>query len=242
MDVLHNAGIGDFLGLESFLTLAEVDSIRRFFWCGKTGPLLQSLVEACPAYVMADHVQVVNYDALPNRLKNLNLDRLQGQLHVRRHRGSSFNLYPLARIDHLGLPDRYITLHPSTPFNPPSDRKRRDMTPSEWEPVLADLRRRNRVGVVLNSQAEPVPDDPLLINLGGKTSLPEAIEVLKASEGYTGIDSCFAVLATELFEADRLWIRTQNDWLIHNRRYFYPAARDFSFLVPDFHARPYIAA
>lgn len=236
--LLHRHGMGDALQAESFWCQEERHALRRIVQCAPSSKSFLPLIEANPEFSQCENVVWRPPADLPHAHEPTTYWS-QGILHRRTFTGSSFLRHTLAPMPDLPIPDRYFVVHATTPFNERGHRAYRDMRPPEWQPVLDRLESRDQVAVVLNSEPESIPDHPRLVDLTGKTSMPESIEILKHAEGYYGIDSCFAILAAQLFDPEDLWVRTKNHRVVSLRHTYYPPQEDFSFLVPDFFSPPY---
>lgn len=168
--------------------------------------------------------------------------RDHGILYRKTFYGSSLLDEPIADIDDFDLPNSYEFIHAATPYNIPVVRNQRDMQLHEWHAVLQRLKDRETVGVVVNTNPdEPMPDDPNLIDLRGKTNMPQAVEILKHATGYLGIDSCFAILASQLFAPDDLLIRTINPHVVERCHEYYQPHDVINFLTPVFGKPRYLA-
>lgn len=235
MELSHIHGTGDFFQADSYWTDAHRRDLTRIYWAARCRESLQPAIEANPAYAHVEHVAIDVNDVHPSFSRVPTTYFEAGIHHRRRYTGSSFLAHTLASIDRFDLPDRFYFIHPSTPFNFDSVRVHRDMKPAEWGPLTSWLDESpGIVGLVMNSEPGPMPCHPQLIDMQGKTTMPESIEILKRAEGYFGIDSCFAILAAQLFPADRLWVRTRNPWLLENRWTYYPPHDSYPWLVPAF--------
>lgn len=233
MKFLHNTGIGDWLFSARFLDPEEIDTI---VWDAQCEPHLRPAIEACPEYA---HIRHANLKDEPGDYRYSNTLRFHGVLHTRPYRPSAFIRQPLGTISH-DLPERFVFIHPSTPFNTPTVRSYRDLRPTEWDTILEALDSKDLVGVVINSpNNDPRPKHPRLLDLTGKTSLTEAIEILKRAQAYWGIDSNFSILAAELFGPEDLWVRTRNDYLVVRAHAYYAPQTSFQWLVPAFGKAPF---
>jgi hypothetical protein len=236
MELSHIHGTGDFFQADSYWSPARRRDLSRIYWAARCREALQPAIEANPEYAHVEHVQIDVADVHP-RFSRVPTTYFEAGIHHRRpFVGSSFLRHTLASIDHLHLwvPDRYYFITPSTPFNFDSVRIHRDMKVDEWGPLIAELDRRHAYGLVVNSSPGSIPESPRLINFQGKTTISEAVEILKRADGYFGVDTCFAILAAQLFPADQLWVRTRNPWLLANRWTYYATHDSYSWLVPAF--------
>ena len=68
------------------------------------------------------------------------------------------------------------------------------------------------IGIIVTDGQIILPDKikDSFINLSGKTSIEESIEILKACNGYIGIDSFLSVFATKIFDKNNVIIKCYN--------------------------------
>lgn len=234
----HSHGSGDFLQGEAFFSDEERESFEVIFMAfnNRQSDSLRSLIEACPIY---KHVQI-KYLQYPTELvpgaKSTMADH--GILHRRQFTGSSFLKYDLAEVP-CPLPDRFDFVHPYTSQNTAGVRRQRDIEQDEWAAILDRLEARDTIGIVMDDRVDgPIPESSRLIDMRGTLTLPQAVEVLKRASGYVGIDSCFSLLAGELFGADDLLIRTGNSYIVEHPWVYY-AARPVTYLTHKIGAEPY---
>lgn len=144
--------------------------------------------------------------------------------------GSSFLRQPWA-IE-TALPSRFVVIVDCTPTD--IHMPRRAFDAHDWETVLTWLTSTNQVGVVLNSKhKEPRPAHNRVLDLTGKTTLQESIAILKAADGYIGIDSCLGILAAQCFPKERLAIKSLRSHAITWQGVYYLPHTDTSFVVPS---------
>ena len=231
-------GIGDVFVIESHLHDAERADPDAFYWATRAQEHVSPLFGLLPNYpklsthtfVHDDFTQrtafhkvdevrkhAVRGHLLPPMIVDMSISNLFPLLKPAMFGGSSFLKYPIASVDHLPLPDQFTFIHPYTSHNPMLHRQGREFNDIHWRDCLARLERRSQTGVVVNHGHDPIPNHRRLIDLSNKLTLAEAVEVLKRAEGYCGIDSCFAALACQRFDASRLMILASNphyfDWL-----------------------------
>jgi ADP-heptose:LPS heptosyltransferase len=144
-----------------------------------------------------------------------------------KYNNSSLINNKLCSIDHLPLPVHYCVI---SPYSSDKRIRTRDFTDDDWAATIYYLIKRNMTAVVLNSGNEYVPNNPCLINLSGKTSFVEAVEVMKKASGYIGIDSSMSVLAAKLFEYPNFMVKSQNDHCYSNKQIYYAPQTKFNFL------------
>lgn len=87
-------------------------------------------------------------------------------------------------------------------------------------------------GVVLCREKTPVPSHLRLLDMQGRTTITEAVELLKGAAGYLGIDSWASVLAAKLFSPNRVRVKCLPTSHGYSWRHVYYAPKtEFSFLV-----------
>lgn len=226
MRLLMGGGFGDFLMVEAFWTPEQRRDLETIVWKARPRALFEPAFRANPAYRHVEH--------LDEGETHVTIFHLEMILHRLPYRGSTFLAMRSPSVKRFNLPRQYAVVQPSTPI---SRQEVRDMTTAEWRPLLGLLDAWGLPGVVLNgANADPVPDDPRLIDLTGKTSLLESISILKGSSGYVGIDSWQAILAAKLLPSDRLAIRTVNPHLVRLAKVAYAPQHRIDFLYPSFGA------
>jgi hypothetical protein len=232
--IRHGVGIGDFLNIDgnwSPSRKASLEVIHHAFLHSPGSQALLDIMRACPAYRHVEHRET----AYPTEQVAGTVPTMRDHAigHLLPFHGSAFLAGPLDCDVPTGLPDRFDFVVPSTPKNGPwCTRYVRDQ---EWPAILARLEDRDTVGLVVNMVGgrATVPDHPRLIDWSGRTTLPQAIEVLKLASGYIGVDSCLAILAAQLFGPADLWVRTNNPYLFDMPWLTYPPQTDRNFTPHD---------
>lgn len=250
-DILLTGGIGDVIALDAHWTLAEKASVQQLHLATRQGRLLAPLFLGNPAYpnlvgvtdwwdydrndffcyLAKDHA--VQWGCpIPDHVEDRSI--WKEFIRITRNKvpvaGSSFLKHKVADRSP-GLPDRYAVVVGYTPNNTERHQRVRNYRPQDWRDTLAWLRRRNLKGVVLNSSCPlPVPGDPDLIDLTGKTTLAEAMEVAKAASAFCGIDSWASILCGLHLPAERMAVLSRNEHLYRNRTIYYPAHEDHGFI------------
>jgi hypothetical protein len=239
--ITFDVGIGDFINAESFWSpekKAALETVHHAWINHGSSPALIAAMQACPAFRHVRHVELLYpTQAVPGAFPTL---RDHAVSHRLKYHGSAF----LASTLEVEVPNfiqpptdilsDFIYIQHSTPKNGPGCQ--RFITDLEWAPIIARLEDRGCYGLVVNSQGgrSTIPEHPRLIDWTGRTTFPQAIEILKRARGYIGVDSCLAILAAQLFKPADLWIRTQNPYLYETPWFTYPPLTDFSFLCPRF--------
>jgi hypothetical protein len=252
--VLLTGGIGDVFTIESHWTDEQRASLETILYATHKQPMIQALFEALPNYpnlknhkvVWADFkdfwcfcykdevIRKLEPDA-PADLRNCEDWGIIPKFPligagVIKFNGSSFLRHKLTDISHFCLPPNYVTLQPYS-----TDKRvgARDYNDADWCATLYWLTKRNLKGVVINKGDEKVPENPNIIDLSNKTNVLEAVEVLKGSRGYIGIDSWLCVLAAQLFEDDFLAIKSHNGHCYENKHIYFAPKKRFDFLSTD---------
>jgi len=88
----------------------------------------------------------------------------------------------------------------------------RNFTRTDYYNTKTILKKNKMIGVIVTDIYVNICEDfeNLFINLSGKTSIEESIEILKASNAYIGIDSFLSVIASKIFTSDNVTIKCNN--------------------------------
>lgn len=88
----------------------------------------------------------------------------------------------------------------------------RNFTINNYYIAESILKKNKMIGVIVTDVESILPDEikDSFINLSGKTSIEESIEILKACHGYIGIDSFLSVFATKIFDNNNVIIKCYN--------------------------------
>lgn len=247
-NVIFPSGLGDVLAMESVMSAREIDSCETVYWATRAEPYTRPLFERSERWGKKRHVHLdapkvfffkeavlKDYPDLPADLEWWGIYGRFAEWSRRAFRRSTFLTEPLASVDHLDLPDRFIACQHETPINTPEQRAYRDITGEEWAEVIRRLEVDGVPLVVLNSaDANPPPRHDLVIDLVGKTSTAESLSVLSRAEGYWGIASSLCVAAAQLFPAGKLWVKGVEAWLFANRFVYFAPHLTFPFLYKSF--------
>ena len=248
--IFLSGAIGDIFAIEAFFTDKIRESLTTIYYASSKCQSLAILFNALPNYKNLEHVFVWNdwsqfscfhYKHQCSQIMNeLDIDVPQfeeaedfgiymifpliqsGELSFN---NSSWMMHTLCDIFH-PLPEHYLVICPYGG----TDRENRSFTVSDWEQTLSFLRQKGVQGVVLNDLDQPVPSDPNLIDLSTKTTILEAIEILKKANGYIGVDSSLAALAAKKFPSDKLLIKSIDAHLIEWSRVYYAPHQEVPFL------------
>jgi hypothetical protein len=94
----------------------------------------------------------------------------------------------------------------------------RNFTINDYYNTEKILTKNKMIGVIVTDMQYNLPDsiNNSFINLSGKTSIEESIEILKSCHGYIGIDSFLSVVASKIFDNNNVFIKCYNkhgyDW------------------------------
>jgi hypothetical protein len=254
--IFISGSIGDVFAIESFMSDAERRSISTIFYASQKTVELESLFKALPNFPnLKHHISVWNdfskfwcfhslHDCVarmnaygktkPSNLLTANdfsiADRFPrikaGRL---AYNQSSFLAYKLADLV-CELPERYFVV---CPYSTDKRIACRDLEPSDWAAVLSYLEKTDTMGVILNAGNDQPPISNRLLDLSNKTTILEAIEILKKAKGYLGIDSSLSVLAAKLFEYPNLIVKSRNEHCYNNMSCYFAPREKFDFLVQN---------
>lgn len=242
-----NGGMGDFIAMEGFLTTEEKESFDVVYQIGYRPPSYKSLFLSHP------HINEYRFFwncleqkektwAVQNTILKAMRDSDVKQTFIstdvfqdvkdgiRTWSNSSFIENKLANIDKFNLPKNYITICPLT-INATEVWKYRQFKKQAWNDVIYFLEDTNQIGVVIGVTSPqidfyPFPKHELLIDLSDQTTILEAIEITKSSQGYIGVDTVFCVVASKTISSNRIWIQTNKEiGLLWENNYVYLAPK-----------------
>ena len=251
--IFITGGIGDIFAVESFLTDQERHSlttiyyatnkrvpIESLFRCLKNFPNLRNHINVWDDvnnfwcfYSLEDYLKRTNCSSKFTRdLKNskdLSIIKIADEVKQKKllYNGSSFLKENLTSIEKFNISEKYVVI---SPFSTDKRLDQRDFDKHDWDQTLIFLNQKNIKGVVINSGNDVVPEHSSLINLSNLTKIEEAVEILKMSEGYFGIDSCLSVLAAKLFDKPFLQIKTVNKHCTSHFDFYYAPKNKFNFI------------
>lgn len=247
--ILLTGGIGDVITLESFLSNEERERIDRIFYATRAWQSVDELFDVLGDKFPSVSIKATIWDDFSKKFCFYCKSDLSETLKTppdgwndvsdwsiftkfpeiennkRTYTGSSLLKTCLAPISQFNLPDNYVVIVPDSAnkaFN-------RQFTGSDWGETTRFLVKNKLMGVILRVDGPTIPDHPCFIDLTGKTSLIESIEILKAAKGYIGIDSCLSVLAAKLFDRI-LAVKSVNSHLTRWKEIYYAPKKDFSFI------------
>lgn len=245
-------GIGDVFAIESFLPQSVRKNLTTIYYAANKSESIKTCLRTLPNYNIQNHIDVwtdfsnfwcfFSKEEVANKLK----EPVEGFEESRdfsigtffpsvsngdvMYTGSSFLQYKLTDVSSFQLPKRFITV---CPYSSDKREKGRDFSSSDWRNLLDYLSAHELHGVVLSDTVDDVPESPFIINLSNRTSIIQAIEILKSSCGYIGIDSSISVLASKLFIPRNLLIKCRN-WFCYTYSPIYYAPQAMTaFMVGD---------
>jgi hypothetical protein len=248
--IFISGGIGDVFAVESFLTDEERAEISSIFYATIKKEPIQELFKSLSWPKLKNHVtawddfsnfwcfytlaecasKVSKTGALSKIKQAKDLSILTVFNEVKKgnvkYNGSSFLNQKIARIKKFNLPSNYIVI---SPYSTDKRLAGRDFVEKDWDKCFEYLNYTKLNGVVINSGNDFIPSG--VINLSNKTSVTEAVEILKSAKGYIGVDSWLSVLASKLFIQPYLQVKSVNKHCYSNADCYYAPQTDFSFIV-----------
>jgi ADP-heptose:LPS heptosyltransferase len=242
--ILITGGIGDFLALESHMSVFEKNSLTRIYLATRANSIIKNLIEmigikAEVLEIFADYDNVTFYQKseVSLYLKKIGcpypsdwsqvedwsilvkFPEIQDGMHP--FNGTSiFDAVPAVPVT-----NEYVVICPMTETD--VDRK---LDQQDWKEITRHLENRNLEGVVVAGKNVECPEHPLLTNISGKTSMLESIACLKGASGYFGIDSFMSILAAQRFDITTMRVKSINEHLYRHRDIYYAPHRDGAFV------------
>lgn len=212
LTLLWAHALGDLIIASKYWSPDYTKELTRITWRQRYG-LGPDLLRGCPLTKHIEHDTAPHQPVSGDWIKDL--------------AGLPYYGSPFTRVK----PDAsrpYLVIQPSTVLNPQPIRHIRDFRPDDWDRTIAELERRQLIGIVLNSPgAAPAPVHHLVADLQGKTSATSSLNRLLGSLGYIGIDSWLSVIATEV--CSTVLIRSVNPWVhVHKDTIYSPMHLDLS--------------
>lgn len=254
--ILLTGGVGDVFTVESLMTDSERESIQCIYYATRAYKPCLDLFENLPNFpelkkqtvIWKDFSRIFAFNSkkhLTDKLCAYQTNALQDIARKlmepiedysiqkifpedRPYTYSTFIKYPIADITKFRLPTNYYCICPYS--NNDKRDIRRDYDHFDWGQTLKILKERNVFGVVINVGEESVPIDPSLINLSNRTSIRDAIEVIKKAKGYIGIDTAFSVLAAKVFPPENIIVKCLNDHCFKWAHVYFKPLTSFEFL------------
>lgn len=237
--ILITGGIGDAITLEAMMPPEFREKLTAIYYACPAAREISQLWQALPGYPRLQHhvilptgsrslysradVERATSQQLPQAVEDWSIARIFPQ--ARPYAGSSL----LAKtLDPITPWERYVVVVPTSSWGRWADR---DFSPKDWAGVLRLLERHGMRGLVLTKErAERLPQHPALIDVRGLKSITEAAELVKAAQGYLGIDSWASVLAAKCLPAGRLSVKSVWPHLYQWQHVYYAPRRDFRFV------------
>lgn len=253
--IFITGGIGDVFAVESFLTNDEREKLQTIYYATNKQVYIEGLFRSISSisssypclknhhvlwkdfskfwcfYSIEDYIKSSrNNSNIINYCKDLSIIKVFEDIKAKKikYNNSTFLKQKLTNIDHFNLPNNYITI---LPFSSDKRVNKRDFDYNDWLSVCYILKKNNQKGIVINNEENVVPKNENIIDLSYRLTTLEAIEVLKNSQGYLGIDSWLSVLAAKLFEKPNLQIKSLNKHCYDNACCYYAPKTEFDFLV-----------
>lgn len=251
--ILLTGGLGDVLAIEAFFSDGLRNKLKTICYATHKSGMIQSCFKALPNY---QAVPLVVWSDFRGFWCFYSKDEVQAKFNGKRGRAptefyfsqdysintifprirsrdlaynqSSFAIHKLADISSLNLPARYLTV---SPYSSDKRNGERDFKEDDWNDLLLYAKKHELPLVVLNDKAEKVPTDPLITDLSNRTTVVQALEVVKGGCGYVGIDSSVSVIAAKVFAKERLAVRSRNGHCYANQDIYYAPQTDFSFIA-----------
>jgi len=245
--IMWSLGIGDFLTFDSYLPDFFYKKLKKIFLFTSRNIVFEKLIRANKNY---DSVKIIfaddkfdkgeiykDQEYLNNFFKKFNLiketcfhDDLSlwslPNIENIKPKVSSFFTEKLCDINYDFLNENYCVIFPNTK----NTRNRRFFTSGDWIDTLKILKNYRYKGIVLGNENFKIPNVNNLINLNHKTSILESIEITKKAKMYIGIDSFLSTLAMQIFEEEKIYIKSVENHLYHNIKFFSPFKSNTSFV------------
>ena len=150
----------------------------------------------------------------------------------------SFAKQKLANIIKFGLPDKYIAICAWG-----IKQKRKEFDLNDWEEVFKILQKHNIKGVLINDQVwycqkswyfNKVSTNEHIIDLTGKTTIFEAMEIVKNAKGFLGYDGLLSIIATQSLAEDSIMIKAKDEsGAVRRFNYFYSNLKNIKTIVKE---------
>ena len=247
MKALITGGIGDWFVTDSHWDDATRAVLTDIYLATSRAAYLKELIRAVRDY---NHVEIhelqdrvfehfivsdlqneqevrEHFKDLPSDIKDFSLrkvwkqeyDTFYGSTYLKRNLTVPFLTKDMERLP-------YIVICPASIHG-------RTFTLMDWQRVRAFLHTESYLGVILYKGEIKIKKDPYFEDLTNRTSLLESIEILKHPNccGYIGVDSCLAVLASQLFYPEGLVVVSNNPQYMEFAGHYCAPHKDFPFVV-----------
>ncbi len=252
--ILVTGGLGDVMTIESYLTDDQRRNLKGVYYATRQAAAARKMFEAIPSYRRVEHVVVwedfskffafYSKAEVEDRLKKSKVALPKNWWAVQDHsiaavfplvnsgtvtyNGSSLLTQPVADLTEKQLPADYVAVCPYTINDKRS--ASRDFDQKDWDRLIKHIESKGTTGVVVNQGTDPVPTHPRIMDLSNRTTLAEAVEVIKQAKGYFGIDSAFSVLAAKLFDPPDIVVKTRNPFLLSYKHVYYAPKKAYGFI------------
>ncbi len=249
--ILLTGGIGDVIALESFMSDHERKNLTQIHYATKAANSCVDAINAISKWYPKLEDQSKIFDNFNNRFciysknelskiipSDINWESISDwsilskfpeiESGERPFNESSFLKETLVDIKKFELPTKYLVLVPESE----NALHNRNFNAYDWAEILHFLKKTNQIGVILRTTGKSLPTTSYLINLTGKTSLIEAIEIVKNASGYCGVDSCLSVIASKILSAENLRVKSTNPHLYRWKEIYYAPQTTFEFIQP----------
>lgn len=244
--------IGDFIAFESFLTNTEKINLKEIICLGGKKPILDLMRKSIfydikkTKITFLDRPEIDNFEERYKILNNYISNKLNGKkyrilidhnfydnnvkykLLLKNHniKNYSFVKEKLTSINRFTLPEKYIAISAWSLQD-----KEKEFNINDWEETFKILKKYDVKGVILNNQTwycknswyeKLISKNKSIIDLTGKTTFYEAIEIIKNARGFLGIDGCLSIIATQALRENSILIKAKkNAGAIKRFDYFY---------------------
>lgn len=243
--VLITGGLGDAITVESFFPDSLRATLGRVYYATRAASAVIDLFKAIPRYRSVEHVVLWEdwsslwcffrkdevaevLKALPeawDEVEDWSISTAFPRLGPAKYNGSSV-LSIDVDVSRFNLPTGYVVVVPASV----NDFSNRALDPQDWHRLFQFLEESGRVGVVLYEGAGEFPPHPRLIDLSNRTTVAEAVTIVRGAAGYYGIDSALSVVAAKVLVPDVLRVKSRNPHLYDAAHLYYAPQTDLSFV------------
>jgi len=236
--IVISKAIGDFIAFESFLTDKEKINLKEIIYLSsnETIPHFECISKSkfynknCKKTIIKRPQGINGLEVKNNLINNyfhenqeINKDKvlIDWNFYERKYeqllekeniKNYSFVKEKLCEIDKFKLPNKYVSISGWTY----SWTKKRLFKIEDWHETIEILKSYDIKGVILNNQNwyldnlwfEEILKEDCFINLTGETNYFEAIEIVKNSKGFIGIDSSLSIIATQSLPEESIIIKS----------------------------------
>lgn len=260
--IIISKAIGDFIAFESFLTNTEKLNLKEVIYLSpnETIPQFEFIDKSkfynknCKKIIINTTSKIkdkteamysyfdINKEIEKDRvLIDWNFYNKEYENIIKEHnlKNYSFANQKLCKINKFKLPKKYVSICGWTY----SRTKKRMFSIEDWEKTISILKKYDIKGVVLNNQnwylenswfKEMLKNEDCLIDLTEKTDIFEAIEIVKSSSCFMGIDSCLSIIATQSLPEETIIIKSnQGSSSRRLQNYYYSNLKTTNCLVKD---------